>query len=627
LTSDSHSRLRAEIALGVVLLTALALRWPIASHDVEHYVGPDEGEVVENVLEMMKTGDFDHRHPGYPGLHFYIQLAPLTARLLYSRFTGEGDTIAALPRSEFYLAARRTTLVAGLLAALVLFFAARRFLTDWGALLAASVVALSPLAFRESAVVSPDLMLSLFVSLALLGSLRLLDGGDSVRTRFLVGGAAVGLATAIKYTGAFTFLPYVLAWMLGPERRERSRAALSGLVAGAVAFALTSPFTLVHLGQSLRGLGMHLGYYHASDSNGALELLRILMTRGLGPVAALAAALAALRATVTREPHRLVVLSYPLLYLTVFAFFERAFPRHAVPLVPPLAILAADAVESLGRRYRTRLPVLPAVLAVSMTAPLLVGSLDLARRSRLPTPAERAFSWASSTLPAGDRVLEDQYTPALGDRFRVHRLRVEERVFVGNYDWVFVSGYPPGIDASGLREVTRFETGGALGDTIFLYQVPSRASLMGVTLPAGRGSVEVGAGELPYFGEGWDPPEPGAYGTTRRSRGPLSEIFVVLPGEKEPGALSCAITLGAAVPETTPVVDFELNGERVAEVTLSSEDGETLDVELPARLFRGGLNRIVLRYPATSRLDRRHRDSAVWLSRVVLRRLGLLSPS
>ena len=91
----------AALALGGVFVVALVARWPIATHDVEHYVGPDEGEIVENVLEMIKTGDLDHRHPGYPGLQFYLQMIPARAHLKAS-----GRTIPELPRSGFYLAAR-----------------------------------------------------------------------------------------------------------------------------------------------------------------------------------------------------------------------------------------------------------------------------------------------------------------------------------------------------------------------------------------------------------------------------------------------------------------------------------------------------------------------------------------
>jgi hypothetical protein len=56
---------------------------------------------------------------------------------------------------------------------------------------------------------------------------------------------------------------------------------------------------------------------------------------------------------------------------------------------------------------------------------------------------------------------------------------------------------------------------------------------MGTTLPERRSSVELGAGELPYFGEGFDPPRQGAYGTERPSRGESSDFFV-LPVASEP---------------------------------------------------------------------------------------------
>ena len=72
-------------AIGIA--ATLILRWPIARHDVDHYAGPDEGEVVENVLEMIRMNDFDHRHPGYPGLHFYLQMLPAKAHMAAHSFS------------------------------------------------------------------------------------------------------------------------------------------------------------------------------------------------------------------------------------------------------------------------------------------------------------------------------------------------------------------------------------------------------------------------------------------------------------------------------------------------------------------------------------------------------------
>jgi len=214
----------AAFFTGGLVLAALLLRWPIASHDVEHYIGPDEGEVVENVLEMVKTRDFDPRHPGYPGLHFYLQRIPVELRLLV-----EGRSVAEIPRAQFYLGARRITLAGGVATAAVVFACGLLFLSPWGAGLAAALTALSPLAYRESAVVNPDLMLGLFVALALLAALRLQESPSP--RRYLLAGIALGLATAVKYTGAFAVVPYGIAALLAHGPGRSLRWAVAGLLA------------------------------------------------------------------------------------------------------------------------------------------------------------------------------------------------------------------------------------------------------------------------------------------------------------------------------------------------------------------------------------------------------------
>jgi hypothetical protein len=589
-------RAPATAAFVLAFVAALILRWPIASHDVEHYVGPDEGEVVENVLEMAKTGDFDHRHRGYPGLHFYLQLLPVRARRALT-----GDAVAELPRADFYLTARRVTLVAGLLSAAVLFAIALRILPPWPSLLAACLVLFSPLAFRESAVVNPDLMLSLFATAALFLSLRLVD--DRSLASFLAVGAFVGLAAAVKYTGGFALASFVLAFVLGDEPRRHLRKAFAGLAAAAFTFAAASPYSFVYLSEFVRGLGTHAEYYQASSTNGLWELGKAILGRGLGPLGGLAAFVGALLVLRDREPRRLVLLGFPLAYLLVFAFFGRAFPRHALPLLPSLAFLAADACSRIPARRWSLLA------GLAVLAPSTLGTAELFRRTSRPSPADRAAEWASSLAP-GTRVLEDQFTPYLAeDRFRVHRLQVEERVFPGNFDWVFYSGYPPGLDTTGLREAARFETDGALGDPIVVFQVPARESLMEVTLARGQREAEIGAGELPFFGDGWEAPTPGAFGTERLSRGESSELFFVMPAGDGGESLQIDLYLSCAV--CPAGIDFELNGSPIVRSELASDEPFPLRVVVAEGLTEGGLNRFRLRYQSPGRLDRRHRTAAV----------------
>jgi hypothetical protein len=587
---------RAAVFTVVIVSAALVLRWQIASHDVEHYIGPDEGEVVENVLEMVKTRDFDQRHPGYPGLHFYLQRISVELRLLV-----DGRSVAEIPRAEFYLGARRMTLAAGVATAAVVFACGLHFLTPWGAGLAAAGVALSPLAFRESAVVNPDLMLGLFVALALLAALRLQQSPAPLR--YLLAGIAVGLATAVKYTGAFAVVPYAMAAVLAQGPRRSRGWGLAGLGAALAAFAIASPYTFVNLLESAQGVERHFGYYRASQMNAAFEVLESLAKRGVGLAGALLALFGAAAALWTREPRRLVVLGYPVVYCLVFAFFDRAFPRHALPLLPAAVLLASSGVERIGGRARWP-------LALLLLAGPALGSLELWKRAGRPSPADRALDWALAAIPEGSRVLQDQWTPRLDpERFRVHRIRVEEEVFSGNFDWVFYSGYPPGIDLSGLKEVGRFATDDGLGSGISVHQVPERAALMGSTFPAGTTSVEIGAGELPYFGEGFDPPRPGAYGTQRLSRGDRSELFFVLPAAREPSDLEIEISMAAA--GNALDVSVELNDRSAGVVSVEGEEPATKAVRVEAKLLRDGLNRMILRYGETVRLSRRHRDAAI----------------
>jgi hypothetical protein len=551
---------------------------------------------VENVLEMVKTGDFDHRHPGYPGLHFYLQRIPVEAFLLR-----DGRSIPEIPRAEFYLRARRMTLAAGVATAAVVFFAGLHFRSPWGASLAAALTALSPLGFRESAVVNPDLMLGLFVALALLASLRLQDSPTPLR--YVLAGIAVGLATAVKYTGAFTVVPYAMAALLASGPKRSRTWTVAGLGAALAAFAACSPYTFVNLLDTARGLERHFGYYRASHLNAAFEVSRALVTRGLGGVAALLSVSGALMALRAREPGRLVILGYPAIYLLVFAFFDRAFPRHALPLLPAAALLAALFASRIGGRARW-------VLALAMLAEPAVSTFDLWKRTGRPSPSDRALAWALSSIPEGSRVLQDQWTPRLDpEKFRVHRLRVEEQVFPGNFDWVFYSGYPPGIDVSHLREVQRFPTGDGLGAEISVHQVPERAVLMGTTLPDGTLSIEIGAGELPYFGEGFDPPRPGAYGTERLSRGDRSQIFFVLPEGAEPRSMQIELTMAAAAGLVEVAV--ELNGLNAGVVSVDGSEPGSSTLTVGAELLREGLNRMVLRYGQTARLSRRQREAAV----------------
>jgi hypothetical protein len=191
---------------------------------------------------------------------------------------------------------------------------------------------------------------------------------------------------------------------------------------------------------------------------------------------------------------------------------------------------------------------------------------------------------------------------------------VEEKVFAGNYDWVLRSGYPPGLPLKGLRRVMSFKKEKGLGSAIQLYEVPPRESLMGETLSRDLGSAHLGAGELSYFGDGWFGPSGGAFGTSRLSDGELSEVFFVLGEEVSSGSILARFTVSSALPDFGSLrAQIELNGEDIGPIEIRGERPRQQEVKLSREMLESGLNRIVLRYGTTARLNRRHRQVAIRL--------------
>ena len=590
----------AVIIVTAILALVFFLRWPIASHDIEHYVGPDEGEVVENVLEMIRMQDFDHRHRGYPGLHFYIQRMAAEAQIVLF-----GVQVQDSPREVFYLLARRVSLVAGVLTGLVVFLGMARYLSLWSTVIATSLVSFSPLLFRESANVNPDLVLMFFVTLSLVLSLRLLDSRNS--SDFFIAGVSIALASAIKYTGIFTVAPYVVASLLGNKEKRDIGKFLCGGLFSAVVFVFVSPYTFLNFSEFVKGVSMHAAYYQAAELNAPLELTRQLAMRGVSIPAALLAFGTTFIALKTMDRRVLVVSAYPLTYLVVFSFFDRAYPRHALVLVPFAAVLAANGLDRLSKHLSNWIW---KTLCLAVAIVPAIGTIDLSRRVGRQSTTDLAASWVREKIPPGARVLQDQQTPALNSKtYKVHRLSVEERAFLGNYDWVMHSGYPPGLSTIGLRKVAHFANNNTLGSLITVYEVPDRSMLMGKHLGPDEQEFTIGAGELPYFGDGWYPPTAGAFETSRLSQGYRSELFFVL--EKGGDDLQAELILDFV--SNRNQIELSLNDRNLE--FLMSEDFHLGRVkfifDLPAEITRLGLNHLQINYRSLTRLGRRHRETAI----------------
>lgn len=401
----------AWIALGAILLVAAALRLVGIRYGLPYpLLNPDEASIVPRAWEMAHQPALDPGWYDYPSLLFAL-VAPLQA----------------LVDEPSYGLARVVPLAAGLAGVAAAWSLGRRAYGAQGALVGAAAVAAGTTHVAYSRMAVTDVLLTTLVTVAL---------ALAVAGRLEWAGLVVGLAASAKYPGAIAAVPLVVAaW--GAWRRLGTALLLAG-----GAFALTSPFVLLHAGAAWEDVSRvqrlaregWLGF--EGDPVSPIAFLDRAW-EALGPLVAVAAigAVVALR---RRARADVVLGSFLVAYALWLVPLEAHFDRYVLPLVPVLGVLAG--------RTRALLPLAVAALVV----PLVWSSREAARLvdtdARVPAttwverhvPVDAAVAVDPGALGAVERSVVRLELPGPGAAFDprrdVARLRSE------GIDYVAVSG-------------------------------------------------------------------------------------------------------------------------------------------------------------------------------------------
>lgn len=408
---------------------------------------------VENVRLMAERGDLDHRYYEYPGLFFHL-LRPVLA------LAPEPD-----PGAQAYRLARGVVAAAGVLACAAVYVLGRGLAGPAVGLIGALLVAVSPVAVHTAHMVRPDVVLQVFVTAALVALLRV---GPRLRSDALAGGL-VGLAMAVKFSGAFLLPSYLLRRMLaaGP----RLKGGLLAAAVGAALFAAATPYALINAREFAAGVQTQVGHHYEEDEGllppglGLGPAYARVWVRALGlPAVALAlgGVVLALRADARRW---LPLLVLPLVTLAVMASQRFLFWRHLLPSLAVPALLAALAIEALSaaaaRRMGAPPPALAAVLGLGVAAVPFARSLDYVRDVARPSTRDRALDWAQAHLAPGARILSTVESLGLDARrlelTELPRLGPHDRPLVLEMDYVLATPADDAAVLEGLREAARFE--------------------------------------------------------------------------------------------------------------------------------------------------------------------------
>jgi hypothetical protein len=380
------------LALLAIVGLAAHLRFSGLAWGHRHPMHTDEQLFVENVVAMLDAGDLDHRFYRYPGLFMYLLAAGIAPLGPEARHTNDA-----------YIAARGVVATFGVIHVAVLCYVVSRLVGEKAGLVAALMAAVSPVDVTTSHQVRPDVVMEVLGMLAILALRRL---GPSLRGD-VVAGLAIGLASAVKYTGLLLVPSYVLARLLAPGPRLRGM-----LVAGAVTIAVIiacTPYALLHAREYRAGPAFHFHQYYPGP------LARAMVTdhvgyflrggvRALGPLGAVA--LVAGAVILLRRSWRAwtPALLYPVTTVVVMATGSIVFPRYLLPSMGVVYMAAAVPFELLARTAPGS--VLAALLTTATVAPLLRSSSDYVYLAAHESANDKVLDWILANVDRGARILE-----------------------------------------------------------------------------------------------------------------------------------------------------------------------------------------------------------------------------
>jgi 4-amino-4-deoxy-L-arabinose transferase-like glycosyltransferase len=420
--------------VALVLSLALALRLWGSRFSLPYIYHPDEPVAVGVAVRMLQTGDvnphFFHWGTGY----FYVVAALYVLYYFVGVTLGIFHSLADLALPQVYAlgvgriafptevwVARLVSVALGVGTVWMVYLIGRHHYSHKSGILAAALLATSPVHVAQSQVARPDATMTFFLTLSLLYALRAMGtGGWRV---WMWAGFWGGLAAATKYNAALLVVFIICAAHCLRHRRKAWRET-SILWAGggaAIGFALGNPGAIIAPLEFWEGFTFGVGHQahgHAGmEGDALLWYLYFLTTQGLLSWLALGYAVWGL---MRREGVTWLIAIVALAYFAVISTYTVRNDRTILPIFPLLAVLAGVALirgddwmrgaQRISRVARISLTL--AIVLLAFVPPLVrIGRADWNLTQKgVQTLAEE---WIKSHIPPGSKIVEETYTALL----------------------------------------------------------------------------------------------------------------------------------------------------------------------------------------------------------------------
>ncbi|MBI2842093.1 MAG: glycosyltransferase family 39 protein [Armatimonadetes bacterium] len=414
---DKEQQKSRSWSLPALILTAAiaaafrlwGIRWGFPDELHQFTYHPDE---IFQVVAMLRLDPFSLRFdPGfynYPSGYMNLGSAALKTAMGYG-LNVDGTLTGA------YLVARLLTASLGVLTIPIVYVAASRLSGRAVGFVAALILAIMPLHVVHSHFATVDVPSAFWVAAALLGAAAILHRPSTAA--YVLAGAAAGFAMGTKYNAAFAILPVLAAHFLREDTarfrtRIRDGRVWAAIGSFAAAFFLATPGMLLVPGRYAGGFLYEMkhaasghGLVFEGEGPGWFSVLTNSLGYGLGILLLVIVLFSVALAVVRHKRSDLVLLSFIVPYFLLIALSKVHFARYAIPLLPPLAILAGRLMVEVQETLKEQaVPHLRFIWLVGCACVILYTSayaVALDKLFVLPDPRDQAARWFESNVPPG----------------------------------------------------------------------------------------------------------------------------------------------------------------------------------------------------------------------------------
>jgi hypothetical protein len=363
-------RLKAPFFLiAAILLVALFLRFfgiafglPLISN---FYIRPDETLIALPAISILEHSG-NPRYFGYPGL--MMEISALLYQAYFMAHTLLGGTSApsvsahfADSVSEYVMISRCLSATFSTLTVLVVYKLAGTLVNRRGAMLAATLLAVTPLACRDAHFGVTDSLVTLCGAASIYMLARHLKTGG---IKWLCAASMLlGCAFSAKYSAATLFPALFLAVLCNGNVTTTSEKirhlAIAALVPFGV-FLLFNPYVISEFGQFSGSVRMIVGILYINHSPSLpidVVVSQALTPLKYGPAGILCIPLLAASlgyGTQNATEHRikwLILIAFILAFLPIISAKHPMPFRYALPSLPYAAILTALGIQSIAGRF------------------------------------------------------------------------------------------------------------------------------------------------------------------------------------------------------------------------------------------------------------------------------------